>query len=187
MKKEPADSMTEGRNRTITLVLVALILSAGSFFICYILLNLGIWSWLIGLLVLLICLFFILPQLRVKREERRRGKVTDEEGFQKKERVFNRTISRPAAGPLWKSRTYGLRQGDMLRVEVIADHEVTARLVRSGPGSIKEDVDSSNGPVKRWSKRIEIREDGNHHVVLDSAHPKVTVTVKIGHRPDGSK
>jgi len=179
--------LTYDRSKAIMVGLTALGISIVSIVISYYLLDLGIWSWVIGLLVLLICLMIFLPQLRGKREERRRGEIADDEGYLKKERVFNRTVSRPAAGPLWKSRTYGLRRGDVLKVEVIADREVTARLVRSGPGSIKEDIDSSNGPVKIWSKRIEIREDGDHRVVLDSAHPKVTVTVKIGYRPDGSK
>lgn len=164
--------------------LTALGISIVSIVISYYLLDLGLWSWVVGGLVMtLYLLAYIYLRRTAGREVVARVRDMDDEGFQKMERVLNRSVSKPPTGPLWVSRVYKLTKGDMLKVEVIADHEVTARLVKSGPGSIREDIDSSNGPVKRWSKEIEVHEDGDHRVILDSAHIKVTVTVRIGYRP----
>ena len=171
------------RDKIIVLGLVALGLSIISIVLSYYLLDLGTWSWVIGGLVMTSCLLtYAHLKRRVGREDITRGGTIDDEGFQKKERVFNQTISKPAAGPLWGSRIYNLYHGDVLKVEVNGDREVTTRLVMIGPGSVKKDVDSSRGPSKRWSNIFEIKEDGDHQVVLDSVHPKVTVTVKIGYR-----
>lgn len=171
------------RDRIIVLGLVALGLSISSIIFSYYLLNFGTWSWVIGGLLMTACLLtYAYSKRRVRIEDITRGGTTDDEGFQKKERVFNQTISKPAAGPLWESRIYNLNHGDMLKVEVGGDREVAARLVMIGPNSIKKDVDGSRGPSKRWSNIFEIKEDGDHQVVLDSVHPKVTVTVRIGYR-----
>jgi hypothetical protein len=171
------------RDKIIVLGLVALGLSISSIIFSYYLLNLGTWSWVIGGLVMTLCLLtYASTKRRVSREGKTREGITDDEGFHKKERVFNRTISKPVTGPLWESRIYKLRQGDMLKVEVIGDHEVTTRLLKIGPNSIRTEIDGLHSPSKRWSNIFEIHEDGDHQVVIDSGQPKVTVTVKIGHR-----
>lgn len=174
--------MTDDRNKAIVVSLTALGISIVSIVISYYLLDLGIWSWVIGGLVMTLCLLaYIYLRRSAGREVVARVRATDDEGFQKMERVLNRTVGKPPTGPLWESRVYKLSKGDVLKVEVIADHEVTARLVRTGP--VKAEVDGSTGPVKRWAKKIDIREEGDHRVILDGGHPKITVTVKIGYKP----
>ena len=173
--------MTDDRSKAIVISLTALGISIVSIVISYYLLDLGIWSWVIGGLVMTLCLLASFYLRRsAGREVVARVRATDDEGFQKMERVLNRTVGKQPTGPLWESRVYKLSKGDVLKVEVIADHEVTARLVRTGP--VKVNVDGSTGPVKRWSKKIEVREGGDHRVILDCGHPKITVTVKIGLR-----
>lgn len=176
--------MMNGRDKTIVLGSVALGLSISSIVLAYRVLNLGTWSWLIGGLVMTLCLLTYFYFGRGGgREAVARIRTTDDEGFQKMERVLNRTVNRQGAGPLWKSRTYSLNQGDMLKVDVRSDREVTARLVRVVQGSAMEEIDGSHGSYKTWSKVSVIPTNGEYRIVLDALHPQVTITVRIGHRP----
>ncbi len=161
---------------SLALAIVAVLLS-------FLALNLGLWSLLVGAVVLILCLLTIfLLHRRLERGATPRATIIDEEGFQRKERVLNRTARKPATGPLWRSRIYPLGRGDQLKMELISDQDVIAQLMIIEPGG-ERDVGGAYGPLRRLSEVFEAPEEGGYCMVVSSDQPRVVLTIRIGYRP----